>query len=96
MASLSARRSNRFFKAIRIRDDLLFWGSNSNSSKDIEQKDLKNEEQQKQVKIQKLVTITNKKQTSNNFLNSVLEKCKLPGGTGPCYMFAQQFQNFWK
>ena len=39
LASLSAKRSNRFFKAIRIRDDLMFWGSNSNASKDIEQKD---------------------------------------------------------
>ena len=73
----------------------MFWGSNSNASKDIEQKDFKKMKkldcmetawnyQQKQVKIQKLVTITNKKQKSNNFLNSVLAKCKLHGCPATC------------
>ena len=27
LASLSAKRSNKFFKATRIRDDLMFWGA---------------------------------------------------------------------
>ena len=31
LSSLSAKRSNKFFKAKRIRDDLMFWGSAESS-----------------------------------------------------------------
>ena len=32
LASLSAKRSNRFFKVLRIRDDLMFWGQDCQAS----------------------------------------------------------------
>ena len=90
LASLSAKRSNKFFKGIRIRDDLMFWG-NQQETKAYERRDLAKvrkldemesvwNKQQQDLQMEHLNMSAKKKQRSNDFIDVVLSKCKLHGG----------------
>ena len=82
-------RSNRFFKAKRIRDDLSLWthdeqGGLSNNKHcfkllDSMEKDWTNK--QKDLFGQRLEESLKKKQRSNDFIDIVLKKCKEHNGS---------------
>lgn len=89
LASMSAKRSNKYFKAKRIRDGMMF--SKDSDRKEVNRKALKimNKldememvwvEEQKEEKLKVLEHKLKKKHNANAFLDSVLEKCKQHGG----------------
>ena len=88
LASESAQRSNRFFKAKRIKDDLMFFGVNK---KDIERSAIgimkaldKREDgwtkNQKVLKKERLKKLIANKGRANDFIDNILKKCKDHGG----------------
>ena len=88
LASLSAKRSNRFFKAKRIQDDLMFWAGNDNNlvhkdhntMKILDDMEASWDLSQKEKQKGKLQSNILKKIRSNNAVDALLIKCKEHGG----------------
>ena len=88
LASLSAAHSNRFFKAKRIRDDLLFNTNETGNTEMASTNVLRNldamemlwTEKQKEAMKKRLIERIQKSQKEGQFLNHLVHKCKEHGG----------------
>ena len=88
LAAQSAAHSNRFFKAKRIRDDLLFEKqgtsnvelASSNILKKLDAMELSWTAHQKEKMKKKLVERINKSQKDGEFTNQLVHRCKEHGG----------------
>jgi hypothetical protein len=88
LASLSAKRSNRFYKAIRIRDDMLFWSSQTcdglnkedlQAMKRLDKMESNWGIKQNDVKRIRLSRSKDRKLQDNTLFDDVLKKCKEHG-----------------
>ena len=91
LASESARHSNRFFKAKRIRDDLMLDDKNEREThlasvsarkvyKLLDQMETEWTFQQKVIYKQRIQDSLTKSKRANEFVDSILKKCKEHGG----------------
>lgn len=88
LAAQSAKRSNRFFKAKRIKDDLMFFGVtqqevDSSALGAMKALDIREESwttDQKDLKRQRLKRLAEVKKRASEMIDNVLRKCKDHGG----------------